>query len=338
MTFYALKPFGTMFLGRGPMRAGEHHESELYYELPTPETIYGAVRSALAAHKGVLGDIVEGKENPELGSKYKLGTLRLKGPVLFKAGKIYLPVPHFAEGNKEKNKQKNKRWLPKFRKQLIETDAGAFWLPEFEEDEEPEGRAYASPRELARLFQGEKISVENFEAKLERKLGVALTEWGTSDEGLLYTRVGVDIGGFELGLWIEGARVPDKLLVKIGGEGTPGVLRGAQEPQIPSPDPKGRFYWIYVATPGVFGSWMLPEIPGVKLKVLYPGVGRPVPITGWDMGRDRPKPLRLAVPAGSAYLVEVLEGDITQAHMRCLGDEEMAQKGFGLVLVFNAEV
>lgn len=74
---------------------------------------------------------------------------------------------------------------------------------------------------------------------------------------------------------------------------------------------------------------------GVRL--VGAAVGRKVPVSGWNMRTNKPKPVRWAVPAGSIYFLEV-SGDFDReswlnAWMKPLSDEQNDQRdGFGLAL------
>jgi CRISPR-associated protein Cmr3 len=69
-----------------------------------------------------------------------------------------------------------------------------------------------------------------------------------------------------------------------------------------------------------------------------------VPVSGWDLKERRPKQIRYAVPAGSVYFFDVLDGPISRAAaeslwLRPIGDdldgEEAGQNdrdGYGLAV------
>jgi CRISPR-associated protein Cmr3 len=50
----------------------------------------------------------------------------------------------------------------------------------------------------------------------------------------------------------------------------------------------------------------LPDAP--RFRILSAALGKPIPIGGWDLAKRQPKALRWAVPAGSAYYCELLNG------------------------------
>jgi CRISPR-associated protein Cmr3 len=93
-----------------------------------------------------------------------------------------------------------------------------------------------------------------------------------------------------------------------------------------------RSSWLLV-TPGVFGEsgsgafWKPDRIRDGKLKAA--ASGNPVAFSGWDIARGGPKPTRFAVPAGSIYFVE---NDVTiEDESLCTDAEDVAQ-GWGYAL------
>jgi CRISPR-associated protein Cmr3 len=109
-----------------------------------------------------------------------------------------------------------------------------------------------------------------------------------------------------------------------------------------------RRFLLYLATSALFTQdplW-LPDFidpdsltgtrDGVTLRVRAVAAARPVPIGGWDLANNQPRPMRLAVPAGSVYWCEALDGtgqDVMEAfHGQCLSSM-FAEIGFGQTFV-----
>lgn len=55
-----------------------------------------------------------------------------------------------------------------------------------------------------------------------------------------------------------------------------------------------------------------PDWDGPTLRLISAAVGRRMPVSGWDLKERRPKAIRYAVPAGSVYFFETLDGSIAQ--------------------------
>ena len=146
--------------------------------------------------------------------------------------------------------------------------------------------------------------------------------------------------------------------VPLGGEGRSAFLRPCEAFDLPLDGAEtrqaiteqifgdgGRFR-LYLATPGVFGSGLVPScFPG---KLLGVASGKPVPLGAWDMAANTPRPLRRATPAGTVYFGQLYENTreaatrlLEEFHLRtalqaqdALAEAQYrAQMGFGLTLV-----
>ena len=104
---------------------------------------------------------------------------------------------------------------------------------------------------------------------------------------------------------------------------------------------------LVLATPAVFAKGWLPgwideqslegQVPNTQLRVrLVSAVtGRWQPLSGWSYEDGKPKALRRAVPAGSVYFFQRLEGDADMEKMwlRSVCDDDQDQRdGLGLAL------
>lgn len=107
---------------------------------------------------------------------------------------------------------------------------------------------------------------------------------------------------------------------------------------------------MQLVTPAVLaGGWKpwggetltgeLRSVPGLRLTLVGAAVGRPSPVSGWDLKAKGPKPLRYAAPAGSVYFFEVVGSDgLTAGQAEALflqpvnGDAADDADGFGLAL------
>jgi CRISPR-associated protein Cmr3 len=91
-------------------------------------------------------------------------------------------------------------------------------------------------------------------------------------------------------------------------------------------DGKGRFSWniSYCFTNSENGDQKI----NIKIKKVYPLIGKPLTFSGWDYAENKPKPNRYAVPSGSVYFVE-FDGkiDLEKPYLK-LG--ELKNLGYGL--------
>ena len=84
---------------------------------------------------------------------------------------------------------------------------------------------------------------------------------------------------------------------------------------------KTRIFRVYAATPAIFQSGWHPDClqqvgdriagtlaPGVPVELVSAVLDKPLPVGGWDLARNRPKPLYRAVRAGSVYFFRIPEG------------------------------
>jgi len=106
---------------------------------------------------------------------------------------------------------------------------------------------------------------------------------------------------------------------------------------------------MQLATPAILSQgwlpgWLDPETlegapPGVsdtRLRLCSACVDRWRPVSGWDLEKRGPKPVRRVVPAGSVYFFEVVQGsakDLADCWLRPVADDEQDRRdGFGLAL------
>lgn len=195
----------------------------------------------------------------------------------------------------------------------------------------------------------------------ESRIGIKLGETKTTEEGYFYKveflRFKKDV---KLSVWLGNGcesikeSLSDKGLIKLGGEGRFSKFKVEDE----NPLNKLEYAWdeikekinrekrfkLYIATPlsvkdskGCF-SWdishCIEELKNenqklnIKIKRVYPLIGKPITFSGWDYATNNPKPNRYAIPDGSVYFVE-FEGEIehNEPYLK-LG--ELAKLGFGL--------
>jgi CRISPR-associated protein Cmr3 len=220
-----------------------------------------------------------------------------------------------------------------------------------------------SKGELTRYLMGEvpQVIPQSQVATREERLGIALSTGNkVAEEGQLYTyevyRFNAPDGRrFGFMLDVEGTtRLPARGMLALGGE-----RRAATFEQIPSqPWTAGqgisqaidatRRFLLYLTTPAIFirePLWLpdfidfdslMGRLDGVTLRVRAVAAARPVPIGGWDLAANQPRAMRPAVPAGSVYWCEALDGtgqDVMQTfHGRCLSSM-FAEIGFGQTFV-----
>jgi CRISPR-associated protein Cmr3 len=212
----------------------------------------------------------------------------------------------------------------------------------------------------------------------ELRLGIKLKRGQrTVERGMLYTAEVIrlkDGDGFLLR--VKCPCFPPKGLLRLGGEaraatyeqvdledesfkGFKDIIEGKiKENLLDKVKEEGRFK-LYLLTPAIFkGGWFpdflkpdtmeldptayANELSGVNFKLISVAVGKPMHIGGWDVAANEPRQIFKAVPAGSVYYFELMEGNAEEIfstfHFKPLKSKaprggELAKIGFGLTLV-----
>ncbi|GGE35340.1 hypothetical protein GCM10011391_12580 [Pullulanibacillus camelliae] len=192
----------------------------------------------------------------------------------------------------------------------------------------------------------------------ETRVGIRLDpSLGRAVEGQMYQQTFVyprrEGRSCSLALEATGIDVPQGSTVRLGGEGKLGVIECVSNaPKIPdAPVMNGEKYFkLYLATPAIFEKGWLPgwihteNMTGtfthkkrrVRVKLVSAAVGNHVPVGGFgSVGigqksdgnygqKPYPKELRYAVPGGSVYFFELLEGSMADVirlfHQKCISD------------------
>ncbi len=122
-------------------------------------------------------------------------------------------------------------------------------------------------------------------------------------------------------------RLPDTGMLRLGGDGRGAVFRQVQfpAPSIPAEQIQSTHQFkLVLQTPGLFGQGWLPDgiqdegkslaldWQGLRARLICATLPRHTVISGWDLAYRRPKSAQRAVPAGSVYWFELLQGDLQQ--------------------------
>jgi CRISPR-associated protein Cmr3 len=240
---------------------------------------------------------------------------------------------------------------------------------------------FLSNQGLRRYLQGE-IPREDERNKeffwRELRVGIALKPGRrTVEEGMFYmpemirladkTGFVLEVAGLSFANTSINYNFPREGLLQLGGES-----RGAYYQTLEEGNPLGKLeelgaalegqiqqtrrFKLYLASPAIFENGWLPDfiidraklegrIEGLHVQLVAAAVGKPLPIGGWDLANKRPKTMYKAVPPGSVYFFELLEGDVQDAfnafHFKCRLQQEakdvklkeLAKIGFGLTFV-----
>ena len=325
---------------------------------PAPSVLYGALRSAYFAENKSLIEKANKPDDPTL-------SLRLKGVFLLAENALYFPIP--LDLVRYKTRNKDQVFLLELREhRWVSSCPTAMVLAAFDDQQaETVEMGLLDHLTMGSYLSGEQggfpfRKLQEFVTR-EPKLGIGRNDAKRVAQDHLLYRIGMlrpesvnprgkSFGSRKLNILLdyEGLELPQKGFVKLGGESKAAVYEHCDDDWIQNMDIQwpqhGNRFKFYPATPAKFSKGWLPgwvdensltgTYNGTKLKLLTAAVGKPVPIGGFDLKSGQPKPMMRAVPAGSVYYFEILDGtNLTEAmekfHYVNVSDFD-AQQGFGL--------
>jgi len=368
----AITPLDTLFFRDGrPFSMGDDTWADGIFP-PLPSTIYGAMRSAYIANKGDLRKFKNGEMKNFIGSVTEHGSFKIKGIFIQRGSDIFYPLPRDLVKDKDSKNKDNKN---KAHTMKMETAESLFFtnavtknliFPKNIENAESVDGGFLDEITLGEYLNAEAhVYLYNNMCDFvlnEPKTGIKRSnDTRTTEEGHLY-RVGMNrlaqmnrdksINEVSILVDYEGLDdFPDNGILRPGGEAKSAIIKRVTNFKIPDllqeskeKIKKNKKFKLYFATPAILENGWLPKDidilfwkkDGLKLKLLSAALGKPIMVGGWDMAKNKPKPMRKAVPAGSVYYLEILEGDVNTIidtfHYRNISDFS-SQEGFGLSLV-----
>lgn len=145
----------------------------------------------------------------------------------------------------------------------------------------------------------------------------------------------------------EGLEFKNEVIFKLGGESKFVHAKVKRETlNIDMPEIDLRFL-LYLNTPTIFKNGWIPSwidedslmgrIPStnLKIKLISWAIGKPDFIGGFDIAKGRPKPMFKAVPAGSVYFMQIIDGDpaeLNKIHQSTIS-EIYPEQGFGIAYI-----
>lgn len=193
---------------------------------------------------------------------------------------------------------------------------------------------YITQDDLSRyLFDQEDLSISTFNLDKyivkEPHIGIAIDpETQTTIDGQWYIQEKIRLQStIQLVVEAEGELSSEEGLIKLGGANKVASIQPLQQ-SFPIMEQKiedeSRYFKLYLSTPAIFKQGWLPRwidlktMEGsfsfrkrkVKVKLMSAAIGKPFPIGGFETVKNRPKALHLAVPAGSVYFFEIIEGTL----------------------------
>jgi CRISPR-associated protein Cmr3 len=371
---FQLVPHDVLFFrdGKPSTRGADHYLRSLFP--PRPSTLYGAVRTRRLLDGGVdltklnkesWSERVNGLE-PELGPWGGFGNLEIRGPWLVRNREPLAPAPAdlgvvLAGGEEIPRIEKVVRFHPLTSKErrwshplnlLTSREAGG------DEPDSAAGDWFLTPAGLQAWRRGGVPEPADFIHrktlwKDEPRTGVGL-EAGrrTHAEGLLYTfgfiRLERDVA---LGFEARETELDAGGAVRLGGEGRTAALEAGAPFHGDGAEAAARFSLCFL-TPSLSETGGYPpgfaydkdnrevrgELAERPCRLVAAALPRFTFVGGWDLATGAPKPLRRAIPPGSVFLFETLDGGampLLEIDGHCFSDypgEHLKEQGFGLAM------
>jgi CRISPR-associated protein Cmr3 len=360
-----IRAFDTLFFRDGkPFSQGEEVWANGLFP-PPPSVLYGALRTAYFSRN--LGELPNAGED----GKDPTEVLSIQSMFLQLDGTAYVPCPYDVVAKKGTEKLEGKKKEVELL-QLHDFSNVASSLPTQYALVPPTGvapslslggRNYIPVQAFeAYLAQGTKPQgireTKDFVAK-EPKIGLTRSaQTGSAEEGKLY-RVELFRPKPGVGILLDwqvpaeaAFSLPDKGFFNVGGEAKSVWYQYAQtEVTIAAPtwavdetESDELIFKLVFCTPTFFEQGWLPKgfdpitrrgnWRGLKVEIVAAALDRPIHLGGFDMKKNKPKPMRRAVSAGSVYYLKVSSKDINAAikalHGQRLSEFGMDCQGFGL--------
>jgi CRISPR-associated protein Cmr3 len=349
-----INPFDTFFFRDGkPFSMGEETWADGIFP-PAPSVIYGALRSLWLSkqEEGFSTDNVEASER-----------LVIKGIFLEFNTDIALPTP--LDVVKDKSDKKSKpdtlTLSSSTNKVISKTNLTNMAVQHHTEYVEGFENTFLSYFEYEDYLNGDVTELQvndNFLVD-ESKVGIG-RQFGTrtTQQSSLYR---VDMKRFKknnISILVEcsGLDFSNNAIVKLGGEGKAAsveVIDDANYTEILPPSTfNDNIFKLCIATPTIFKTqgwlpqWINPKTlegnyKGLKLKLHTVVLGKPILIGGFNMKTTKnvkrgPKEMYKAIPVGSVYHFELLEGSMEKVkeafHYQSIS-EHKAHEGFGITYI-----
>lgn len=368
-----LRPVDTFtFRDHRDFQAGEDNQG-FTFSFPTPSTIYGALRSAYIYNTSNFTDFAKGINNEVkewMGTPTTYGNFNVLGTFIEHDGETYFPVPFDLQILKEHQNKQFAIPLQLMKETRKTSDDKPYRLYAQHIGKSGSGaNALVNKKDLIKLINGtnEKIELKYTTDFIvsEDKIGIAVNSaTRTAEERKLYqltmysfktpnktsfvtylgkspsfdqvpyARIGrkgrpwlIEVNDNTLNLYTDSEL--DKLKDKIKQTGvakivflTPSILEGGTE-RLTNENATIRLN------------------DNLELDVLTVATGRPEVIGGFDIVKNRPKPRKNALPAGTVIYVKIPEEKVEEfvsiGHLNTLTDDRKPE-GYGLYTIGVSEL
>lgn len=325
--WYFIEPCDVwMFRDSKPFAAGQSFVARSQFP-PTPQVMQGVVRSNYLEAQGV--DWASYKRESDagqtwlVGNAHDLGKFQQFGPlagrrVTGETGKerIELLIPAPLDVVKSKSDEAAAPMVLAPSSESFRTDAPfAGWRPlaaAAHSDDLERASGWMGEGDLKRYLNGQApVSLLTPESlfQFEEKVGLAMDHGRRThrDKHLYhaqFVRLAAKVG---LVVGVNEPYLDGQPIINIGGESRSGYCE-AMHVVLPAGRKAGRIK-VALLTPAYFSGGWQPEGGDWSRWVgsgtlVSTAIGRPQPISGWDVANNRAKPLNQYVPAGSVYYFE----------------------------------
>ncbi|MBN2536089.1 MAG: type III-B CRISPR module-associated protein Cmr3 [Spirochaetales bacterium] len=336
--YIKLTPHDFLFFRDGkPYTSGEDAWANTNL-MPNPSVLWGAVASLFMA-SGNDRDILENR-------------LKLKKISLYNEDNscIYLPAPRdiYADDNNNRNIY-YEEYMDNDENHLSSLDIPCYVKAVTERKTESGGNLLMDISSLYNEYYY-RYCITNMipftsVALPDYKIGITRDKaTHTSEEGKLYR---IDVMQFQkdwsILLEIESnhLKIPDKEgFLKLGGESKVAgykimqevpyyIKQYNEEAKAVYKEHNPSFIKIYFTTPAIFEKEGWKPVNNDGITLLAASVGKAVPVGGFDMKKNKPKPMYRAVPPGSVYLYATKGNTTLEQSIKAIECSLYYNKGFG---------
>ncbi len=316
--------------------------------LPTPSTLYGALRATyFAKHFDELSKANEAND-PTKNLKINFIGLQYKGNLVFSLPRdcVELKDKVITLDLEENNLTNNPLKYIFSSKEEVDGLDGAFL-------KKSNFSRYLSCKTIGSFEKEESFIIR------ESKIGIGLNrQTKTTEEGLLYRVEMLRYKDLKIVVDFDGLDLENSGLMRLGGEAKGTRYKQVESLDVPISNISGNTFKLYLLTPAIFNNGWYPdwideendfigEYRGFKLKLVASAIGKSQSIGGFDIKKREPKKMRKAVPMGSVYYFEILEGDkekvveaFNLSNISDIKNEEdyrLVKEGYGLVMVGDVQ-
>ncbi|MGQ9609370.1 MAG: type III-B CRISPR module-associated protein Cmr3 [bacterium] len=351
-----IKPNDTLFFRDGkPFTMGEQTEGSGIFP-PFPPTVYGAIRAKYIAEKGGLKKFLNGEMRSEIGTDKEKGAFRIKNILISNNNNTLYPAPRDIvrsshDGNIHRLvKKENILISPMINLNLLWSCVDG--KVEYNEKD------YITQDSIISYLEGKDkdlivINQSNFVVN-EPKVGIGRNpKTRTSEESKLYRISMYRLkDGYGLLVDFEGIEISSSGLIRLGGEGKTANYTvtnnefSINTKLISEYIDRERQFKLYLASPTIFKNGWVPDqldtktmiwnYKNLKLRLITTAIGKPINIGGWDIVSNAPKVMRRAVPSGSVYYFELIDGSGAEVlkELNCQNISDfLPEEGFGYCLI-----